>query len=261
MISPLEDIQHHIQNGSPVWLFLDYDGTLSDFAPNPDVIEPKAEIVELVTCLSQQPSLRVTIISGRRLQHVKNLIPVSGILLAGTYGIEIQTPEGNEIHREDYQMIRPVLDWIKPKWEQLLEAKEGFYLEDKGWSLAIHARFAENNQAEQVLSAAKEITEEVANKERFRILGGNKFLEIGPKKANKGETIQFLLDRHPFPGALPVYLGDDDKDEEGFEVVLAAGGYAIQVADKERPSQASTRLKNPTAVLNWLKTLVQIEKY
>lgn len=257
MNSPLEDIHHHIQNGSPVWLFLDYDGTLSDFAPNPDVIEPKTEIVELITCLSQQPSLRVSIISGRRLQHVKKLIPVSGILIAGTYGIEIQTPEGNEIHREDYEIIRPVLDWLKPQWEQLLKGKEGYYLEDKGWSLAIHARFAESIQAAQVLSFAKEITNKTFDKERFRILGGDKFLEIGPKRANKGETIQYLLKRYPLPGALPVYLGDDDKDEEGFEVVLTAGGYAVQVANEERPSKASARLENPEAVLKWLKTLVQ----
>ena len=33
-----------------------------------------------------------------------------------------------------------------------------------------------------------------------------------------------------WPGALPVYLGDDDKDEEAFDVVKERGGIAILVA-------------------------------
>jgi trehalose-phosphatase len=256
MISPLDEIRKQIFKGSKVWLFLDYDGTLSDFAPNPDVIEPKPIVIDLIKHLSQNFNVRVSVISGRRLQHVKKLVPVSGILLAGSYGIEIHTPQGDEIHREDYGIIRPILEWIKPKWEALLTAKEGFYLEDKGWSLAIHARFADNQQANQVLSSARECLDEMNNKKSFRVLGGDKFLEIGPKTAHKGETVRFLLDRFPFPEAVPVYIGDDDKDEEAFDVVLAAGGYAVQVAREERNSNASARLEDPEAVLDWLNTLI-----
>jgi trehalose 6-phosphate phosphatase len=153
-------------------------------------------------------------------------------------------------------MIRPVLDWIKPRWEALIDGKEGFYLEDKGWSLAIHARFADMDQALRVLSFARELIDEINHKEHFRVLGGHKFLEIGPRIAHKGETVRYLLDRYPLHGALPVYIGDDDKDEEAFEVVLAAGGYAIQVSSEEISSLASARLPNPDAVLDWLKTLI-----
>jgi len=50
-------------------------------------------------------------------------------------------------------------------------------------------------------------------------LGGHKFLEIGPTLAHKGRTVDYLLDRYPWPGALPIYLGDDDKDEKAFGVI------------------------------------------
>jgi trehalose-phosphatase len=255
MTSALDQICQQVKQKLPIWLFLDYDGTLSDFAPNPDIIESKPEVIERIEHLIQHPHIRVSVISGRRLEHVKNLVPVSGILLAGTYGIEIRTPDGYELHREDYDLIRPVLDWIKPRWEALLSDKEGFYLEDKGWSLAIHARFAQSQQADQVMSSARQYILEIENKNHFRVLGGDRFLEIGPKKAHKGDTVRFLLERYPFPGALPVYVGDDDKDEEAFEVVIAAGGTAIQVSWQERQSLANARLKNPEAVLNWLKSL------
>jgi trehalose 6-phosphate phosphatase len=257
MTSPLNAIRQHLSAGSSIWLFLDYDGTLSDFAPNPDVIESKPVVVELIRHLSQHPQLRVSVISGRRLEHVKKLVPLSGILLAGSYGIEICTQEGEEIYRADFGIIRPVLDWIKPRWDALINGKEGFYLEDKGWSLAIHARFADIDQALRVLSFAREFTNEIDHKEHFRVLGGHKFLEIGPITAHKGETVRYLLDRYPYHRALPVYIGDDDKDEEAFEVVLAAGGYAIQVASEERSTLASGRLQNPDAVIDWLKKLIR----
>jgi trehalose-phosphatase len=255
MTTPLNQIAKHLQNGSPIWLFLDYDGTLSDFAPNPDIIEPKPEVIECVQQLSAHPLIRVSIVSGRRLKHVKDLIPVSGILLAGTYGIEILTPEGKNVFREDYETIRPVLDWLKPRWEALITRHSGFYLEDKGWALAIHARFANNHVASQVLAAAQKYIIEIPNTDQFRVLGGDKFLEFGSKKANKGETIRYLLDQFPFDNALPVYVGDDDKDEEAFGVIIAAGGIAVQVAVQDGSSLASARLDNPKAVLNWLKTL------
>jgi trehalose-phosphatase len=256
MTAPLDQIARHLQNGSPIWLFLDYDGTLSDFAPNPDIIEPKPEVIECIQQLAAHPLIRVSIVSGRRLKHVKDLVPVSGILLAGTYGIEILTPEEKNVFREDYETIRPVLEWLKPRWEALITKHNGFYLEDKGWALAIHARYANNHIASQVLAAALKYISEITNTDQFRVLGGDRFLEFGSNKANKGETIRYLLDQFPFKNALPVYVGDDDKDEEAFEVIIAAGGIAVQVAAQDGSSLASARLDNPKAVLAWLKTLI-----
>ena len=63
-----------------LWLFLDYDGTLADFAATPDEIIPDEELIALIDQLAKQPDIRVTILSGRRLAHIQSLLPVSGIL-------------------------------------------------------------------------------------------------------------------------------------------------------------------------------------
>jgi trehalose 6-phosphate phosphatase len=238
-----------------VWLFLDYDGTLAELAPTPDHIEPIPELLDLLPRLAAHPGLRVSIVSGRRLGHVQSLLPVSDILLAGTYGVEMQTHEGERIHRVEYEMIRPVLEALKPRWEQLLGGRAGFFLEDKGWSLAIHARHAEEQEGEEVVEAARDMAEEAAAGRPFRVLGGYKFVEIGPKLAHKGETVEHLLQKYPWPGALPVYLGDDDKDEEAFGVIKAHGGVAILVARKPRPTLADCRLQSPQDVRRWLERL------
>lgn len=237
-------------------MFLDYDGTLADFAPTPDDIIPDPELIDILTELENHPEIHPAIISGRRLEHIISLVPVPGILLAGTYGIEIRSPDGKRLNRLDYSEIRPTLDSLKPKWDHLISGREGFYLEDKGWTLAIHARFSEDREAERILRTAQKIADNRMDGNVFRLLGGNKFLEVGPKLANKGTNIEYLLAHYPLEEATLVYLGDDDKDEEAFVVINKHKGIAILVSETERETHASLRLNNPSSVRKWLRSLI-----
>jgi len=248
-------IAEQIAQTARVWLFLDYDGTLADFAPTPDHVDTRPEIVELVTQLAGHPRIRVAVVSGRRLSHVEELVPVPGALLAGTYGVELRTTEGDRINRVDEKTIRPVLDRIKTRWTELMEERHGFFLEDKGWALALHARFADGAEAEGVLNDARRVAVELATPDSFRVLGGHRFLEVGPKLAHKGKTVAYLLDRYPWPDALPIYLGDDDKDEEAFRVVKERGGITILVAARPRETKADHCLESPQAARQWLEAL------
>lgn len=247
----VDSIVEQLAQAPALRLFLDYDGTLADFAPTPDHIVPDAELARLLSQLAQLPQAQVAVISGRRLGHVRALVPVPGILLAGTYGVELLWPDGSETHRVDWAVIRPVLEALQPQWSALIQGQEGFYLEDKGWAMALHARFAEDGVAEATLAAARRLAEAAvlaAPAGQFRILGGHKFLEIGPALAHKGRTVEYLMQRDRWPAALPVYIGDDDKDEEAFAAIKAAGGLAIVVAGEGRISAADCRLPSPAAV-------------
>ncbi|MBN1219986.1 MAG: trehalose-phosphatase [Anaerolineae bacterium] len=237
------------------WLFLDYDGTLADFAPTPEHIEPDPDVISLLTYLAQQPFLRVAVISGRRLSHVQALLPVPGILLAGTYGVELQTPRGELIHRLVYQAIRPALDMIKPRWERLIAGRAGFFLEDKGWSLALHARFADELEAKETLTKGRSLALEAAPLDEFRLMGGHKFLEVSPRLAHKGRTVEYILRHYAWPNSLPLYLGDDDKDEEAFEVVKTQGGLAVVITQQPRSTRADCRLETPQEARAWLRSL------
>jgi trehalose-phosphatase len=252
-----ESCRERLAQAERVWLFLDYDGTLADFAPTPEHVLPDPALIDLLGELVRQPWLRVAVVSGRRLGHVQKLVPVPGILLAGTYGIQLQTPEGERTDRLEHGTIRPTLEALKPQWADLMAGHDGFFLEDKGWALALHARFAEDTEAEQVLAAARRLAVGITQQtppDLFRLLGGHKFLEIGPRLAHKGSTVTYLLAQYPWPGALPLYLGDDDKDEEAFGVVKDQGGIAILVSARPRETQADGRLESPQAARTWLRT-------
>ena len=253
-----ESITKRIKESKRLWLFLDYDGTLAEFAPTPEHVQPDQQVIDLLSRLVKSPKMHLCIISGRRLSQVKELISVPGILMAGTYGIELLTPEGQSVDRLDYQTIRPVLETIKPIWQGLIGDLQGFYLEDKGWSLALHARFADESEAAKVLEAAKLAASKNINSNDFRLLGGHKFMEVGPQIADKGQTVDYILDHYAWQGALPIYIGDDDKDERAFGVIHQHGGIAVLVAAQPRESQYDCRLESTQNARVWLEKLHQL---
>ncbi len=242
-----------------LWLFLDYDGTLADFAPTPDDVEPNPEIIHLLEQLSRKPGIHVAVLSGRRLEHMRQLLPISDVFLAGTYGIELLTPAGEMIQRVELTAIRPTLEALKPRWEQILRGRKGFFLEDKDWALALHARFADEQEAEQILEQARQTIDDVPLDGRFRIMGGHRFLEIAPRLASKKETVTYLLNQYPLPDTHLLYIGDDDKDEEAFPVIRAHQGVAIKVLQPSQAAQSTEAdffFEAPADTLHWLEQLI-----
>jgi len=100
---------------------------------------------------------------------------VPGLILAGTYGIEVQYSDGKQIFRAVYEEVRPALEALKPKWAALIAGRKGFYLEDKGWALALHARFADPDESDRVLSMARAYLQEGFTEDQYRILGAINF--------------------------------------------------------------------------------------
>ncbi|MBN1230538.1 MAG: trehalose-phosphatase [Anaerolineales bacterium] len=239
-------------------LFLDYDGTLDVFAPTPDDVLPNPEVIELLSELIKTEKIRPLILSGRKLPHLQKLIPLKNIILAGTYGLEIQTQNGEILSREDYQKIRPEIEEIKTSWQEILKGKPHFYLEDKGWTIAIHAKDAENNLAKEVLEAAATKVKLLPEELNFRLISGHKFLEIGPDNATKTDAVEYLLTKYCKPNEFCLYIGDDDKDEGGMVKLKQLGGYAIKVTNHSENTIADWQLSSPREVRTWLNSLLKI---
>jgi trehalose-phosphatase len=260
MLGTGDGLDHWVAEVSHLWLFLDYDGTLADFSQTPNLVEVNSEVVGLIRDLAAQPRLRIAVISGRTLKIVQELLPVEGIFMAGVYGLEMQPPTGGMIYRENLGRIRPTLEQIKPGWEDLISGKPGFFLEDKSWTLAIHADKADPSTAARVLLNAHRIAEEALPGGIFRWFVDDTFLEIAPLQAHKGKTVGYMYGHYPLPNSRLLYIGDDDKDEEAFETVHAYGGFNILVSEKTQPlhyHEADYILESPASVRHWLRHLLQ----
>ena len=260
MTLPGEALNRWVADASHMWLFLDYDGTLANFASNPSKLEKDHELVEMIRQLAGAVKrFRVTIISGRSLGSLQELLPVAGIFLAGVYGMELQTPAANIIRRGDYNRTRTSLDGVKPRWEKIIGDKTGYYIEDKGWSLTLHVQTTNQKEVEKVFSDVRQTAGDSGMERQFRWFIGPNYLEIVPIQAHKGELVKFLFKRYPFDGRHLVYIGDDDKDQEAFEDVHELGGINIQVSSPRHPGRyegSDYIMDSPQEVRKWLKSLV-----
>ena len=207
MIATPKWLQERLFNCHHLSLFLDYDGTLAGFVPTPDLIIPSPQVIALVDRLASQPRIDVTILSGRRLDQLRSLIPLKGVTRAGVYGVEMQLPSGQILRRAHYNSVRPVLEEIRRVWIKMIAVDQGFYLEDKRWALAIHARAVSDPLATEVLLQAQQAAESLIDKAVFRIVSGNKFLEVGLQIANKGKTVAYLLERSDLAASISTLPG------------------------------------------------------
>ena len=243
-----------------LWIFLDYDGTLADFAEDPGTIEQDHRVVDVLSRLvhGNAERFRVAVLSGRALGDLSRLVPVAGLFLGGVYGLELLTPAGEKVERTEVQALRRTLDELKLRWEDAIHGRKGFYLEDKRLSLALHSRWAEAAEAEEVTQRARQAVPAGAAAARLRILGGHRFLEVAPSLANKGSAVSYLLQRFPLANSKPLYVGDDDKDEEAFPVIRENGGATakvLQPSQASRPTSADFLLESPAETLRLLEAL------
>lgn len=255
---PTEAILQAVRAARPIWWFMDYDGTLAEFTPTPDDRSQRPEVISLLKRLAEVPQSRVMIISGRSLASLEAMLPVPGVFLAGTYGVEILTPAQERILRIPVGRVRPIIEQVKHQWTAILDSRPGFYLEDKGWTIAIHARLAEPEEARRALADAKaSVPPELLEANGLTLFSGWQFLELAPQEASKAESIDDVMRRFPLSGALLVYIGDDNRDEPAFQVVNARGGMSILVSPIEKNSKAQYRLPGPGAVRAWLTSILE----
>jgi len=238
-------------------LFLDYDGTLAEFAPSPDTILPDPELIDLFQQLVETPGVLPVVISGRRLSHIQKLLPVKGLFLAGTYGLEMKLPDGQLRNSLPYEKVRPTIELLLTQWLKLIQNHTGFYLEDKGWSIALHGRYASQTEINLIMPAAQSVSQELIPGSDFHLSVNERFLELAPSTANKAVAVQWILNELTPENALSVYFGDDEKDEEGYTPVIESGGYAVKVTSKKTHSIARFQMTAPSEVRSWLTNLIQ----
>ncbi|MDZ4367061.1 MAG: trehalose-phosphatase [Afipia sp.] len=81
---------------------------------------------------------------------------------------------------------------------------------------------------------------------------GKAVVELVRAGVGKDGAVRVFMADPVFAGAMPVFIGDDVTDEDGFAAATELGGFGIAVG--ERPSRnARYRLKDVKEVFEWLK--------
>jgi trehalose 6-phosphate phosphatase len=91
--------------------------------------------------------------------------------------------------------------------------------------------------------------------DRLETIRGHRVFEIKPRNVSKRTAVEHLMLNAPFAGRLPLFIGDDRTDEDGFAAVRALGGHAIRVGP-DQPSIATWRMADPVRVRAFLSQAV-----
>lgn len=224
--------------------FLDIDGTLLDIAETPEAVHAEAADCRLLERLHAAAGGAVALISGRTLAKIDELFAPLKLPAAGQHGFERRDGEGRRRrHRFDATRLRPLAALLR----QFAHEHPGVVFEDKGASVALHYRLApalRDTAHAQALAAAAMLPGEV------EVQPGKMVWEVKPAGAHKGMAIEEFMRELPFRDRLPVFLGDDLTDEDGFQVVNRLGGHSIKVG--AGASAARWRLSDPAAARAWL---------
>lgn len=221
-------------------LFLDFDGTLVELAERPSLVQVPQELPALLASVSAAVGEAMAIITGRRLASVDALLTPMRFSGAGLHGSELRTDP-----RETAPSPEPVLDnaarWLAAR----VDGDTQLWLEDKGAALALHYRGAPERAAD-----AERFLNEAVDGLDVDIIAGKFIFEARPRGVHKGAALRALMQRPPFAGRRPVYIGDDTTDEDGIRAAQELGGLGIKVG--EGGSDAIAWLENPAAVRIWL---------
>ncbi|MFO7589807.1 MAG: trehalose-phosphatase [Acidimicrobiia bacterium] len=238
----------------PVAVFLDYDGTLTPIVARPELAQPLPSTRAVLEDLTEV--CLVGIISGRDLDDVRTIVGVDGLWYAGSHGFDVLAPDGTRSERDDGGTLLDSLESAADELERTVAAVPEAWVERKRFAIAVHFRQVDDALIPDLEAAVDDV---VGTHAVLRKTGGKRIFELRPDvEWDKGAALWSLFERAGLhtATALPVYLGDDETDEDAFAAV-ADSGVGILVAEdhEDRVTSASYRLRDPDEVRVFLADL------
>ncbi|KAL4282421.1 hypothetical protein GQ457_03G015830 [Hibiscus cannabinus] len=276
--------------GKRITLFLDYDGTLSPIVDNPDCAfmsnDMRVAVKNVAKCFP------TAIISGRSRDKVYEFVGLTELNYAGSHGMDIMGPvrqssagyhdcirstnkQGKEVNLfQPASEFLPMIDEVFNSLVNNIEEIQGAKVENNKFCISVHYRNVDEKVenfplASQIFifhlldwkTVAQRVHDVIRNYPRLRLTHGRKVLEVRPViNWDKGKAVTFLLESLGFSNyddVLPIYVGDDQTDEDAFKVLREGNrGYGILVSSVPKESNAFFSLRDPQEVMEFLKSLV-----
>lgn len=220
----------------------DFDGTLAPIVANPEQARPSQSVIRHMQKLCEL--VPVAVVSGRRLEDVRERLGFSPHFLIGNHGIESET--GGSLNSADQ---------VTSAWRKVLERQastlrqEGILVEDKGLSFSLHYRIARNRA--QAVATIDAVASQLEPQPK-RI--GGKFVAnfLPPNAPDKYAALQALMTARAFDSAF--FMGDDVTDDLVFD--QAPPHWLTVRVERLEGSRARFYLSSQNEVVVLIQTLI-----
>lgn len=196
-------------------MFLDYDGTLTGFQPDPQAAKPDQFLLNLLNKLTKNPKNRVVIISGRDRETLDKWLGHMPIDIIAEHGVWLK--EKNS----DWDPITKLKsDWkneFRPMIDTYVNRTPGSFIEEKDHSLVWHFRKVETGLGEL---RSRELTSHLkylSTGKNLQVLEGDMVVEVKNADVNKGRAAQKWI--NTYENDIALAIGDDWTDEDTFKAM------------------------------------------
>lgn len=245
-------VEQRICGSRHLLLLLDYDGTLTPIAPSPKQATLPRATKSILRKLSRNPRLSVALISGRALAELRQLVGLRGLTYIGNHGLEFWR-EGERTVLDIPQSSREALDQILPRLAELVSDIPGTQLENKGLAVGLHYRQVPRDESRRLKAAVRQAALPFVRSGALTLLNGKRVIEVRPSVHwTKGHAALWLIRQVRRRSVLPIYVGDDQTDEEAFRMLK--DGITIHVgAGRRSTAQYYVKsVKDVFAFLEWM---------
>jgi alpha,alpha-trehalose-phosphate synthase [UDP-forming]/trehalose-phosphatase len=210
-----------------IFLFLDYDGTLTPIVESPDKAIISMAMRNIIIKLNEL--MPVVVITGRSIDNIKEILDIDNIIYAGNHGAEIWA-EGKLVSGAQFSKVKADLQNIVFELTEALSEIEGVIIEDKGITASVHYRMVPTQDLCKVINIFWSIAD--SYKKTFTFTSGKKVFEVRPHNIwNKGDAVRWILQRYG-RNSTPIYIGDDRTDEDAFRAIKGKGvGISVGWSD------------------------------
>ncbi|MFC1509582.1 trehalose-phosphatase [Candidatus Omnitrophota bacterium] len=198
LFSQREKVLARIKTAPSVFLFLDYDGTLTPIVSTPEKARLHSSTKNILKRLIKNPKISLAIVSGRSLKDIKKMVGLKGIIYAGNHGLEIENHPYPKILKSKAIFRRFPSKAIYIALKSGLSHIRGVRVEDKGSTLSVHFRMVKPEKKALTKKIFSQIVAPYLKSKSIRLSSGKMVLEVRPLvewDTREEEDISFIYRR------------------------------------------------------------------
>jgi trehalose 6-phosphate phosphatase len=226
--SEADSLRERVAEADALFGFFSFDSALSQRASHGHLRTNPASRAALIR-LCAAANTRGAVVSARKVDTLQRRLRLHRLAYVGVHGTEIESQGLRMVTEPDLELAEKAIQKLRRACSRLpaLQA-QGITVEDRTWALVLHLR---NAPPDARIAAAEEFGKLVAG-EGLQLRRGDDSLEALPEGAGTWKAVLGLL--AGLRGALPVYVGAGEADEEAFAILNRRSGITVHVGPPPR---------------------------